>query len=259
MDFKNRIFLSFIFLMALSQGFSQNFQGIYQNTDQNNPLVLSISEQGELLTGKLYQPDLSFKEFVARKEKSGFIGVFEVDEESEEVHGMLNNKSLVLTLKGGNNRVEMERLSKDLNYDFSKVFGEATNALKEKITGVWIEKEIYKMENGEKIFSELTGKEYMRAFNEDGKQVLDIRGLRDMEHEANKKLNSPQHLRPKMADFVEMSQMMSWKVVGNDLHVYPSQPIPGAITLIYQVEFQDEKMILKSKQYDWISIYERKE
>jgi hypothetical protein len=254
------LMLFFLLCFALQHAvFPQNFQGIYQTIDEENPLVLSISEKGELLLGKLFHSDLSSKEFLGRKGKSGFVGVFEVEGESEEVHGDIDHKSLTLTLKAENRIVKMDRVSKDLNYDFSKVFGEATKVLKDKITGVWIEKEIYKMENGEKVYSELTGKDYMRAFNEDGKQVIDIRGFRDMEHEANKELNFPQHLRPKASDFFEMSQMMSWKVVGNDLVVYPTQSIPGAQTLIYQVEFQDEKMILKSKQYDWISVYVRKE
>ena len=61
-------------------------------------MVLSNSEQAELLMGKLYQWDLSSKEFVARKGKSGFVGLFKVEGESEEVHGNLDNKSLTLTL-----------------------------------------------------------------------------------------------------------------------------------------------------------------
>jgi hypothetical protein len=259
MNSKTLMLLFFLCFALQHAVFSQNFQGIYQTIDHENPLVLSISEKGELLLGKLYQSDLSSKEFLGRKVKSGFIGVFEIEGESEEVHGELGNKSLTLTLKAENRTVKMDRVSKDLNYDFSKVFGEGTKALKDKITGVWIEKEIYKIENGEKVFSELTGKDYLRAFNSDGKQVVDIRGLRDMEREANKDLNFPQHLRPTASDFFEMSQMMSWEVVGNDLHIFPTQSIPGAQILIYQVEFQGEKMILKSKQYDWISVYVRKE
>ena len=35
-------------------------------------------------------------EFVARKGKSGFVGLFKVEGESEEVHGNLDNKSLTL-------------------------------------------------------------------------------------------------------------------------------------------------------------------
>jgi hypothetical protein len=85
----------------------------------------------------------------------------------------------------------MERLSKDLEYDFSKVFGEATNALKDKITDVWILKEKYKIENGEKVFSVENGKDYMYAFNPDGKYVVDVRGLRDAEQEAAKKNKYP--------------------------------------------------------------------
>jgi hypothetical protein len=259
MNSKTLMLLFFLCFALQHTVFPQNFQGIYQTIDQENPLVLSISEKGELLLGKLFHSDLSSKEFLGRKVKSGFVGVFEVAGESEEVHGDLANNSLTLILKAENRIVKMDRVSKDLNYDFSKVFGEGTKALKDKITGVWIQKEQYKIENGEKVFSELTGKDYLTAFNPDGKQVVDIRGLRDMEREANKDLNLPQHLRPTAKDFFEMAQMMSWKLVGNDLHIFPTQSIPGAQTLIYQVELQDKKMILKSKQYDWISVFVRKE
>lgn len=239
-------------------GFSQKFQGIYQTLDLENPLVLSITEQGELLIGKLYLADLSSKEFVARKGKDGFVGVFEADGEPEEVSGILDKKLLTLTLKGENKTLEMDMVSKDLNYDFSKVFGEATNALKEKITGVWILKEQYKMENGEKVISELTGKDYMTAFNPDGKNVVDIRGLRDVEREAAKKINIPQEYRLKASDFFEMSQMMSWKVVGNNIHTYPTKAIPGIPAIVKSVEFEEEKMILKESNYGWIEVYERK-
>lgn len=253
------LILLFLLCFTLSHaGFAQNLQGIYQSTDPENPLVLSVSEQGELLMGKLYQSDLSSKEFVGRKGKNGFAGVFEVDGESEEVHGILANKSLTLTFKAENKTVKMERVSKDLNHDFSKVFGEATKELKDKVTGVWILKEQYKIENGEKTYSELTGKDYMTAFNPDGKQVADVRGFRDAENKANKELNIPQHLRPKASDFFEMSQMMSWKIVGNNIHVFPTQAIPGVPTLIRSVEFESEKMILKSIVHGWIEVYERK-
>lgn len=258
MNSKTLRLLFLLFITLQYAGFTQNFQGIYQTTDPGNPLVLSISEQGELLMGKLYQSDLSSKEFVARKAKSGFAGVFEVEGESEEVHGILDKKLLTLTLKAENRSVEMERVSKDLNYDFSKVFGEATNALRDKIIGVWILKEQYKTENGEKVISELTGKDYMTAFNPDGKQVADVRGFRDAENKANKELNIPQHLRPKASDFFEMSQMMSWKIVGNNIHTFPTQAIPGVPTLIRSVEFENEKMILKSIEHGWIEVYERK-
>ncbi len=258
MNLKTLIPLFFLCFQLQYASFSQNFQGIFQTTDQENTLVLSISERGELLMGKLYQSDLSSKDFVARKEKSGFIGVFEVDGESEEVHGILAKKSLTLTLKAENKTLEMERVSKDLNYDFSKVFGEATKELKDKITGVWILKEKYKTENSEKVISELTGKDYMTAFNSDGKQVADVRGFRDAENKANKELKIPQHLRPKASDFFEMSQLMSWKIVGNNIHVFPTQAIPGVPTLIRSVEFENEKMILKSIEHGWIEVYERK-
>jgi hypothetical protein len=259
MNNKISILFPLLFFTLQHAGFSQNFQGIYQTTDRQNPMVLSISENGELLMGKLYHSDLSSKEFVARKEKRGFVGVFEVDEESEEVHGMLNKKSLVLTLKGDNRLVEMERLSKDLDYDFSKVFGEATKVLKDKVTGVWILKEQYKMENGEKVISDLVGKDYMTAFNSDGKYVMDLKYLRDMEQKKYRELNTPQEFRLKAADYFEMSQMMSWKLVGNDIHIYPTQPVSVNATLISSVDFEDDKMILKTKQQGWISIYLRKE
>lgn len=260
MNSKTLILLVLLCFTLQHAGLTQNFQGIYQTTDLENPLVLSISEQGELLMGKLFQSDLSSKEFVARKAKSQFAGVFEVDGESEEVHGILDKKLLILTLKAENKTVEMERVSKDLNYDFSKVFGEATNAVKDKIIGVWIKKERYKIENGEKVLSNETGKEYMTAFNPDGKYVMDIKYFRDAEQETNKKLNTPQQYRPKAADFFEMSQMLSWKVVGNTIHLFPRQTVPGMpnLLLISSVEFEDEKMILKSIEHGWIEVYERK-
>jgi hypothetical protein len=87
MNSKTLMLLFFLCFALQHAVFSQNFQGIYQTIDQENPLVLSISEKGELLLGKLYQSDLSSKEFLGRKVKSGFIGVFEIEGESEEVHG----------------------------------------------------------------------------------------------------------------------------------------------------------------------------
>jgi hypothetical protein len=82
MNSKTLILLFFLCFTLQNAGFTQNFQGIYQTTDPENPLVLSVSEQGELLMGKLYQSDLSSKEFVGRKAKSGFTGVFEVEGDS---------------------------------------------------------------------------------------------------------------------------------------------------------------------------------
>jgi hypothetical protein len=87
MNSKTLMLLFFLCFALQHAVFSQNFQGIYQTKDQENPLVLSISEKGELLLGKLYQSDLSSKEFLGRKGKSGFVGVFEIEGESEEVHG----------------------------------------------------------------------------------------------------------------------------------------------------------------------------
>jgi hypothetical protein len=259
MNSKTLILLFLLCFTLQHAGFSQNFQGIYQTTGPENPLVLTISEQGELLMGKLYHSDLSSKEFVARTAKSGFAGVFEVEGESEEVNGILDKKILTLTLKAENRTVEMERVSKDLNYDFSKVFGEVTKALKDKVTGVWILKEGYKIENGEKVISESTGKDYMTAFNHDGKQVIDIRGLRDAEQQAAKEINIPAQYRMKASDFFEASQMMSWKIVGNNIHIFPTKAIPGVPTIVKSVEFEDEKMILKSTEFGWIEVYERKD
>jgi hypothetical protein len=260
MNSKTLVLLFLLFFILQHAVFSQNFQGIYQTTDPENPLVLSISEQGELLMGKLFQSDLSSKEFVGRKGKSGFAGVFEVEGKSEEVHGDLDNKSLILNLKAENRIVKMERVSKDLNYDFSKVFGEATKELKDKITGVWILKEHYKIENGEKDISEMTGKEYMTAFNPDGKYVMDIKFIRDMEQKKDRELNTPTEFRLKATDYFEMSQMMSWKIVGNNIHIFPSQSVPGVPNLVQisSVEFENEKMILKSIEHGWIGVYERK-
>jgi hypothetical protein len=251
------LFLGWLFLQNV--GLSQKFQGVYQSTDQNNTLVLSISEKGVLLMGKLYRADLSSKEFVGRKENSGFVGVLEGNGEQEEVYGIFEKKILTLNLKAENKKLELEMVSKDLNYDFSKVFAEATNVLKNKIIGVWILKEQYKIENGEKVVSELTGKGYMTAFNPDGKQVIDIRGLRDAELEASKEINIPQEYRMKASDFFEASQMMSWKIVGNSIHTFPTKPIPNVPTIVRDIEFEGEKMILKDSNHGWIEVYVRKE
>jgi len=61
MNSKTLILLFSLCLNLQNAGFSQNFQGIYQTTDRENPMVLSISENGELLMGKLYHADLSSK------------------------------------------------------------------------------------------------------------------------------------------------------------------------------------------------------
>lgn len=258
MNSKIWTFLFFNCLILQFDGYSQSFQGIYQTKDLQNPLILSISEQGELLMGKLYQSDLSSKEFVARKGESGFVGVFEVEGESEEVHGILAKKLLTLTLNAENRTLEMERVSKDLNYDFSKVFGKATKDLKDKITGIWILKEKYKIEGGEKVESEMTGKDYKTAFAPDGKYVVDIKYLKDAEQESAKKMPIPAHLRLKAADYLEMSQILSWKVVGDNIHLFPRQAVSGFPDVIFEVEFEDNKMILKDLNQGWIEVYERK-
>jgi hypothetical protein len=250
------LFLQLFFLQNV--GLSQKYQGIYQSIDLNDPLVLSISEKGELLLGKLYQSDLSSKEFVGRKENNGFVGVLEGNGGQEEVYGKLDKKLLTLNLKAVNRTVEMEIVSKDLNYDYSRVFGEASKELSDKITGIWILKEKYKIENGVKIDSEMTGKDYMTAFNPDGKYVVDIRGLRDAEQKASKEVFIPQEYRLKASDFFEMSQMMSWKVVGDRIHVFLTQAIAGVPTIILSVEFEQGKMILKDSNHGWIEVYEPK-
>jgi hypothetical protein len=165
-----------------------------------------------------------------------------------------------LTLKAENRTLELEKISKDLNYDFSKVFGEATNALRDKIIGVWILKEQYKTENGEKVISELTGKDYMTAFNPDGKYIMDTKYIRDMEQKKDRELNTPTEFRLKATDYFEMSQMMSWKIVGNNIHIFPSQSVPGVPNLVQisSVEFENEKMILNSIEHGGIGVYERK-
>jgi hypothetical protein len=61
------------------------------------------------------------------------------------------------------------------------------------------------------------------------------------------------------SDLFEASQMMSWKIVGNNIHIYPTKPIPGAPTLVRSVEFDNEKMILKSTEHGWVEVYERKD
>lgn len=253
--------LVFILSFTITFCVAQTFEGVFVGSLDGETYVLKIREQGELVLGEWLDKRLLSMNFLGKKEQRNLKGVLSNEgEEGVEISGVLDKRILHISFVGNGKQMKMERLSKELAYDFTKVFPEGDNlGLREKITGIWIEKENYKMEDGEKVFSELSGKEYMRAFNEDGKHVMDIRALRDMEQEANKDLNLPQHLRPKASDFFEMSQMMSWKVVGNDLYIYLTQPIPGAETLIYQVEFEDEKMILKSKQHSWISVFVRKE
>lgn len=237
--------------------FGQNYMGVYKSEKSQSPSILQINEKGELLTGSLYRSDGTMEEFVARVQKGGFVGVFVSKHDTIEVRGVFEGKSLV-TVENGMIKYSFVRVSKDFNYDFSKLLAGVSNQLRDKVVGVWILKEQYKIENGQKEFTKMTGRDYMTALTPEGKFVVDIRGLRDMEQEASKEIHIPQEYRLKASDFFEMSQMMSWKIVGSNLHVFPTKPIPGVPTKVYSVILDGDKMILEDRDVGLFDIYQRK-
>ncbi|MFD2203641.1 hypothetical protein [Shivajiella indica] len=250
-----RLLFSLIFFFSLHFGFAQTFEGVFSGNLKGDTYVLKIKEQGELVMGDWLDASFNQKGFVGKKENKKVIGVIGSEESEHEITATLDKQMLSLVFVADGSEIQMKRLSKNLDYDLTKVFPDASGALREQIIGIWILKEQYKVENGEKVFSKLTGKDYMTAINPDGKYVLDIRGFRDAEEEAN----TPQQFRMKASDFYEMSQMFSWKLVGNSIHIFPTQPIPGVQTnLVRSIEFENEKMIFKDSSQGWIEVYERK-
>lgn len=249
------VLLSLFFAQTML--FGQNYIGVYKSEMGQPPLILQIDEKGELLTGSLYRSDGSRDEFIARIQKGGFVGVFISKHDTIQVRGVFEGKSL-LTVEIGMTKNAFERVSKDFNYDFSRFLGGVSNDLREKVVGVWILKEQYKIENGQKVFTKMTGRDYMTALTPEGKFVIDLRGLRDVELEASKEIHIPQEYRPTASDYFEMSQMMSWKIVGSDLHMFPTKPIPGIPTKVYSVILDGDKMILEDRDVGLFDIYQRK-
>jgi hypothetical protein len=238
---------------------AQSVEGVFSGSLDGNTYVLKIREQGELLMGEWFDSSLSQKDFIGKKQENGFKGILDKEGEEQEVEATLHKKILQMVFVESGKGIKMERISKSLDYDFSKIFPEANKSLRFRIIGVWILKERYRVENGQKIYSEETGKDYLTSINPDGKYVLDIRGFRDVDEKMAKELNIPAQHRLKASDLFEMSQMFSWKLIGSNLKVFPTQPIAGRnVEIMKSIEFEDENLVLTEVVKGWVEVYERK-
>ncbi|WP_304517650.1 hypothetical protein [Cecembia rubra] len=255
----SRFLICLLFSFLVHYSGAQSIEGVFSGSLDGNTYVLKIREQGELLLGEWFDDSLSQKDFIGKKQGKGFKGILDMDGEELEVEATQHKKKLQMVFVETGKSIIMERISKSIDYDFSKIFPEAHKSLRHQIIGVWILKERFRLEDGEKIFSEETGKDYLTSINPDGKYVLDIRGLRDVDEKMARELNIPPQHRLKASDLFEMSQLLSWKLVGNNLKIFPTQPISGRdAEIMKSIEFQNENLILTEISGGWVEVYERK-
>ncbi|RZS96587.1 hypothetical protein BC751_2166 [Cecembia calidifontis] len=238
---------------------AQSVEGVFCGNLDGNTYVLKIREQGGILMGEWFDESLSQKDFIGKKQENGFKGILDKEGEEQEVEATIFKKKLQMVFVESGKGIKMERISKSLDYDFSKIFPEANKSLRNRIIGVWILKERYRVENGQKIYSEETGKDYLTSINPDGKYLLDIRGIRDVDEKMARELNIPPQHRLKASDLFEMSQMLSWELVGNNIKVFPTQAIPGKnVEILKSIEFKDQNLVLTEVVKGWVEVYERK-
>lgn len=255
----SRFLICLLFSFLVHSSGAQSIEGVFSGSLDGNTYVLKIREQGELLMGEWFDESLSQKDFIGKRQEKGFKGVLDMDGEEQEVEATLHKKKLQMVFVESGKSIKMERMSKRMDYDFSKIFPEAHKSLRYQVIGVWILKERFRLENGEKIFSEETGKDYLTSINPDGKYVLDIRGFRDVDEKMAKELNIPAQHRLKASDLFEMSQMFSWKLIGSNIKVFPTQPIAGRnVEIMKSIEFKNENLILTEVTGGWVEVYERK-
>lgn len=217
-------------------------QGVYSGNIAGELSVITLEQKGEMVYGQLYDNQMNKSEFFGAKEKTGFRGVMEISGVEEEIYARIEKSALLLTVKISGKIYSMDLVSKNLDYDFSKLFPEQFDDIKNKLTGVWIMKEKYKIdENGNKVLSEMTGKDYMFAYMPDGKYVPDIRGFRDAQKEI------PAEYRMSGSDMFEAANMMSWRIINDKINIYPTKAIPGSPVnsgFSRYFEFKGDELIL---------------
>lgn len=257
-------FLSLIFLgvtvyiIPFTFSLAQTIQGVFSGKIEGELYVITLEQKGDLIYGHLYDRQMNKSEFFGAKEKSGFRGVMTILGEEEEVSAKIEKSSLLLTVKGRTEVFPLDLVSKNLAYDFSKLFPEQFGAIKNKLIGVWILKEQYKIdENGNKVLGEMSGKDYMFAYMPDGKYVPDIRGFRDAQKEI------PVEFRMSGSEMFEAANMMSWRIINDKINIYPTKAIPGSPVndgFSRYFEFKGDELILKSEMPNgWTEHYEKKD
>jgi hypothetical protein len=197
-------------------------------------------------------------EFFGAKEKSGFRGVMEISGVEEEISARIEKSALLLTVKRSGEIYPMDLVSKNLAHDFSKLFPEQFDDIKNKLIGVWILKEQYKIdEKGDKVKGEMTGKDYMFSYMPDGKYVPDIRGFRDAQKEM------PAEYRMSGSEMFEAANMMSWRIINDKINIYPTKAIPGSPVndgFSRYFEFKGDELILRSDMPNgWTEHYVKKD
>lgn len=247
-----------VYFFQFSFGIAQTLQGVYSGNIAGELSVITLEQKGEMVYGQLYDRQMNKSEFFGAKEKSGFRGVIEISGEEKEVSAKIEKSILLLTVKSSGEVFTMDLVSKNLAYDFSKLFPAQFDDIKNKLIGVWILKEQYKIdEKGVKIKGEMTGKDYMFSYMTDGKYVMDIRGLRDAQKEI------PAEYRMSGSEMFEAANMMSWRILNDKVNIYPTKVIPGSPVndgFSKYFEFKGDELILKSDMPNgWTEHYVKKD
>jgi len=247
-----------VYFFQISFGLAQTIQGVYSGNIAGELSVITLEQKGEMVYGQLYDRQMNKSEFFGAKEKSGFRGVMEISGEEKEVSAKIEKSTLLLTVKSSGEVFTMDLVSKNLAYDFSKLFPEQFDDIKNKLTGVWILREQYKIdEKGDKVKGEMTGKDYMFAYMPDGKYVPDIRGFRD----AQQKI--PAEYRMSGSEMFEAANMMSWRIINDKINIYPTKAIPGSPVndgFSRYFEFKGNELILRSDMPNgWTEHYVKKD
>jgi hypothetical protein len=247
-----------VYFFKISFLLAQTMQGVYSGNFAGELSVITLEQKGEMIYGQLYDKQMNKREFFGAKEKSGFRGVMEISGEEKEVSAKIEKSTLLLTVKSGGEVFRMDLVSKNLAYDFSKLFPDQFDEIRDKLTGVWILKEQYKIdENGEKVQGEMTGKDYMFAYMPDGKYVADIRGFRDAQREI------PAEYRMSGSEMFEAANMMSWRILNDKINIYPTKAIPGSPVndgFSRYFEFKGDQLILRGDMPNgWTEHYVKKD
>lgn len=247
-----------VYFFQISFGLAQTMQGVYSGNIAGELSVITLEQKGEMVYGQLYDNQMNKSEFFGAKEKTGFRGVMEISGEEKEVSAKIEKSTLLLTVKSSGEVFTMDLVSKNLAYDFSKLFPEQFDDIKNKLTGVWILKEQYKIdEKGNKIQGERTGKDYLFAYMPDGKYVMDIRGLRDAQKEM------PAEYRMSGSEIFEAANMMSWRIINDKINIYPTKAIPGSAVnsgFSRYFEFKGDELILRGDMANgWTEHYVKKD
>jgi hypothetical protein len=253
------IFVSIaVYFFQVYFGIAQTWQGVYSGNIAGELSVITLEQKGEMVYGQLYDRQMNKTEFFGAKEKSGFRGVMEISGVEEEISARIEKSALLVTIKSSGEVYPMDLVSKNLAYDFSKLFPEQFDDIKNKLIGVWILKEQYKIdEKGDKIKGEMTGKDYMFAYMPDGKYVADIRGFRDAQKEI------PAEYRMSGSEMFEAANMMSYRIINDKINIYPTKAIPGSPAnsgFSRYFEFKGDELILRGDMPNgWTEHYVKKD